>query len=167
VNDFATPNLKETRMSSIANLNSVPSAVPPGILHLHGHKKGSHVGLTDDSSSDSTAQMPVGAAQNLFSRMLQSLEQVIGVQLTAATPAATAAIAAPAVTAATSAGASTVAGITASTTAAATSTAAGLTAAVQSKGTLLRNYLNNLSQNLPANGAQPVKLAGPSVSVNA
>jgi hypothetical protein len=151
-------------MSSIANLNSAPSAVPPGILHLHGHKKGAHVGLTDDSSSDSAAQMPVGAAQNLFSRMLQSLEQVIGVQLTAATPAATAAIAAPAVTAATSAGPSTV---TASTTAAATSTAAGLSAAVQSKGTLLRNYLNNLSQNLPANGAQPVKFAGPSVSVKA
>jgi len=154
-------------MSSIANLSSAPSAVPPGNLHLHGHKKGSHLGISDDSNSDTAAQMPVGAAQNLFSKMLQSLEQVIGVQLSAATPAATAAIAAPAVTAATSAGASTVAGITASTTAAATSTAAGVTASVQSKGTLLRNYLNNLSQNLPANGAQPVKFAGPNVSVNA
>jgi hypothetical protein len=148
-------------MSSIANLSSAPSAVPPGNLHLHGHKKGSHVGSTDDSSGD-TAQMPVGAAQNLFSKMLQSLEQVIGVQLTAATPAATP-TAAPAVTAATAAGVPDAPG----TTAAATSTAAAVTASIQSKGTLLRNYLNNLSQNLPANGAQPAKFAGANVSVNA
>src|ERR1700722_11080002 len=121
---FATPNFKETRMSSIANLSSAPTAVPPGNLHLHGHKKGSHVGSTDDSGSDTAAQMPVGAGQNLFGSMLQSLEQAIGVQLSAATPtatAATAATAAPAVTAAT-AGAPAAAGITASTSAAATST---------------------------------------------
>ena len=154
-------------MSSIANLSSAPSAVPPGNLHLHGHKKGSHVGSIDDSSSDTAAQLPVGAAQNLFSRMLQSLEQVIGVQLSAPTPTATAATAAPAVTAATSSVASAAAGITASTTAAATSTAADVTASIQSKGTLLRNYLNNLSQHLPANGAQPAKFSGSNVSVNA
>ena len=40
--------------------------------------------LTDDSSSTTTAaQVPVGAAQNLFGNILNTLEQVIGV-----TPAA-------------------------------------------------------------------------------
>jgi len=151
-------------MSSIATLSSAPSAVPPGNLHLHGHKKGSHLGSTDDSSSDVGGQLPVGAAQNLFGSMLQSLEQVIGVQLSAATPAAapttaaapaTAATATPAVTAATATGVS------------AATSAAAVTASNQSKGTLLQNYLNNLSQQLPANGTQAAKLAGSNVSVNA
>ncbi len=36
--------------------------------------------LTDDSSSTTTAaQVPVGAAQNLFGNILNTLEQVIGV----------------------------------------------------------------------------------------
>jgi len=76
-------------MSLIANLSSAPSALPPVNVHPHGHKRGSHIESTGDSGSDTAAQIPAGAAQNLFGSLLQSLEQVIGVQPTTA-PAATA-----------------------------------------------------------------------------
>ena len=80
-------------MSSIANLGSTPAALPQFNLHPHGHKKGSQVQSTDPSSSSASPQLPVRAAQNMFTNLLQSLEQAIGVQLTApvaAAPAATA-----------------------------------------------------------------------------
>ena len=63
-------------MSSIPNLTSASSALPPLNIHAHGHKKGSHVGSSDDSGSNSAA--PAGTVQNLFGNLLQSLEQVIG-----------------------------------------------------------------------------------------
>ena len=80
-------------MSSIANLTAASSALPSLNIRPHGHKKGSHVGSTDDSGSNTAGQVPVGTVQNLFGTLLQSLEQVIGVQLGATAPAATAAAA--------------------------------------------------------------------------
>jgi hypothetical protein len=157
-------------MSSIANLSSAPSALPPVNVHPHGHKRGSHVEPTDNSSSDTAAQIPPGATQNMFGSLLQSLEQVIGVQpttaapATAATPAVTATSAATASTAATLASATSGAGTAASTTA---STAGAASASTQSASTLLQNYLNNLAQNLQANGSPIAKFAGSHVSVNA
>jgi|SRR5450755_1814719 hypothetical protein len=74
-------------MSLIANLSSAPSALPPVNVHPHGHKRGSHIESTGDSGSDTAAQIPAGAAQNLFGSLLQSLEQVIGVQPTTAAAA--------------------------------------------------------------------------------
>jgi hypothetical protein len=54
--------------------------------HGHGHKKGLD-SLTDpsssaatDSSSTAAAQTPAGSTQSLFSSLLSSLEQIIGVQ---------------------------------------------------------------------------------------
>lgn len=86
-------------MSSIANLTSTP-ALPQLNIHPHGHKKGSHVESGDDSDGNTAAPVPVGTAQNLFGSLLQSLEQVIGVQLSATAPAgAASAAAAPAVAA--------------------------------------------------------------------
>ena len=99
-------------MSSIANLGSAPAALPQLNLHPHGHKKGL-------SGSDTAPQLPVRAKQNLFSSLLQSLEQAIGLNLTA--PAA-AAPASPAATAASGAGA-----------------AAGVTAAASTVGANLQN----------------------------
>jgi len=75
-------------MSTIANLTSASSALPLVNIHPHGHKKGSQAATAGDSGSTTAAQVPVGTAQNLFSTMLQSLEQVIGVQLGATAPAA-------------------------------------------------------------------------------
>ena len=69
-------------MSSIANLRSAQAALAQVNIHPHGHKKGSRAG------SDTTPPLPVSAAKNLFSHILQSLEQVIGLQLTPATPVA-------------------------------------------------------------------------------
>jgi hypothetical protein len=150
-------------MSSIANLSSAPSALPPVNVHPHGHKRGSHVESTDNSSSDTAAQIPPGATQNMFGSLLQSLEQVIGIQPTTAAPA-TAASAATASTTAALAGPTTGAGTTASTTA---STAGAGSASTHSASTLLQNYLNNLAQNLQANGSPIAKFAGSNVSVNA
>jgi hypothetical protein len=71
-------------MSAISIPSSTAAATLPAALihpHGHGHKKGT-MGtdpLTDDSSG-TAAQIPVGTAKNLFGNLLNSLEQVIGVQ---------------------------------------------------------------------------------------
>ena len=137
-------------MSSIPNLTSASSALPPLSIHTRNHKKGSHVGSTDDSGSSSAAQAASGSVQNLFGRLLQSLEQVVGLQLSAAKPAATAAAAA---TATTGAGAS------------ATASTSAATASTQSASNLLQNYLNNLSPR--ADSSQIPKAAGSNVKVDA
>src|SRR5467141_953753 len=87
-------------MSLIPNLTSASSALPTLNIHTHGHKKGSHVGSPDDSTSSSAAQAPAGSVQNLFGTLLQSVEQVIGLQLSPAKPAAAATTAAATTTAA-------------------------------------------------------------------
>jgi hypothetical protein len=138
-------------MSLIPNLSSAPSALPAVNVHPHGHKRGLHIESANDSSTDTAAQIPPGAAQNLFGSLLQSLEQVIGVQ-----PA----------TAAASSGTASSAGTVASA-AATTSSATTGGPPASSAGTLLQNYLNNLSQNLQANGSQAAKNAGSNLSVNA
>ncbi|HEY2676492.1 MAG TPA: hypothetical protein VGI65_05950 [Steroidobacteraceae bacterium] len=71
-------------MSAISIPSSTAAATLPAANihpHGHGHKKGGIETdpLTDDSSSTTAAQVPVGAAKNLFSNLLNSLEQVIGV----------------------------------------------------------------------------------------
>jgi len=143
-------------MSLIPNLTSASSALPTLNIRTHGHKKGSHVGSPDDSTSSSAAQAPAGSVQNLFGTLLQSVEQVIGLQLSPAKPAAAATTAAATTTAAAAAAG---AGTAASTGAA--------TASTQSAGSLLQNYLNNLSQNLRASGSQTPRAAGSTVSVDA
>ena len=140
-------------MSSIPNLTSASSALPPLSIHTRNHKKGPHVGSTDDSGSSSAAQAASGSVQNLFGRLLQSLEQVVGLQLSAAKPAAPAAAAATAATATTGAGAS------------ATAPTSAATASTQSASNLLQNYLNNLSPR--ADSSQIPKAAGSNVKVDA
>jgi len=124
-------------MSSIANLGAASAALPQLNIHPHGHKKGGLDALsTDLSSNDSTAQLPVPAAQNLFSNLLQSLEQVIGLQTTSAAKATAAAAPGTGVTAAAS-----------------TATAAASTSAATGN-TLLQNYLHNAPQNVQAAAAK-------------
>ncbi len=134
-------------MSAIANLSSAAAALPALNLHPHSHKKASLVESADGSAGDTAGQVAAGTAQNLFSRLLRSLEQVIGVQLTAATPAATAT---PDATAANGAAG------------AATSTAGAATLSPQFASNLLQNYVNNSSRNMPVNGAPT-----PNVNLNA
>jgi hypothetical protein len=76
-------------MSSIASLSSAPSALSSMTARAHGHKKGSRVeSPNSDSGGDAMTPVPAATQQNLFSSMLQSLEQVIGVQPATATAAA-------------------------------------------------------------------------------
>jgi hypothetical protein len=136
-------------MSSISSLSSAPSALSALTAHTHGHKKGSHVQSADDSTSDSMTPVPAGTQQNLFSSMLQSLEQATGVQPATATPSASSAA------------------TTASPTVAAASAAGAGTVTTQSANTALQKYIHNVSQNSQVNGSQASKFAGSNVSVNA
>jgi hypothetical protein len=156
-------------MSAVTNLSSVsPAALPPINLHGHGHKHGSHVESTDASadstSNDALGQAPAGSTQNLFGTLLQSLEQVIGLQPSTTTPAATASTTTPATTAATPAA---TASATTSASATTASAAGGTSATQQQQSTLLQNYLNNLSHKAQADGSQSPKVAGSSISTNA
>jgi hypothetical protein len=132
-------------MSTIANLTSATSALPPVNAHGRGHKKSSQLDSIDNSGSTSTAQVPATTQQNLFGSMLQSLEQVIGVQLGATAPA----------TSSTAASTTTGVGTTAS---AATGSTSAATAATTSAAAA--SYLR-------ANGSQTQRAAGSTVSVNA
>jgi BRCT domain type II-containing protein len=138
-------------MSSIASLSSAPSALSAITAHSHGHKKGSHVESTSsDSDGDAMTPVPAGTQQNLFSSMLQSLEQVIGVQ---PATAASASAAAPAV--------STAAGSPAAlahTTPASAATAASSNAALQ-------KYLNKVSSQI--NDVRFPTVAVPKLSLKA
>ena len=77
-------------MSSLAISSSASTTLPPVDFHGHGHGHG-HKGLQLDAlsptSGSSAAQIPVGASQGLFANLLQSLQQAIGVQSTAAVSA--------------------------------------------------------------------------------
>ena len=139
-------------MSSITSLSSATQSLLPLNVHPHGHRHGGHVKSTDStdgSASDAAAPpVPAGTQQSLFGTLLTSLEQVIGLQPAATVPAA----------AATSAGGN-ASGSTGTTAATANTAAtnAGNTA------TLLKNYLNNLSQSV--NGSTAAQAVG--VHINA
>lgn len=83
-------------MSALAISNSALTTLPAVNPHKHGH--GHKKGMSADSlstpststSNSTTAQLPVGATQGLFASLLQSLQQVIGVQPVAATTATSA-----------------------------------------------------------------------------
>ena len=142
-------------MLPIAILSSAPSALPPVNIHPH-HKKGSHVESVDGSSSDTAAQIPAGAVQNLFGSLLHSLQQVIGVQSSASASASapnTAAPNAPASAPAASAPGS------------AASSAGGGAMSTQSAIALLQNYLNNSLHDAQANPAQAAESAAAKVRV--
>jgi hypothetical protein len=148
-------------MSAVTNLSSVsPAALPPVNLHGHGHKHGSHVESTDASndstSNDALGQAPAGSTQTLFGSLMQSLEQVIGLQPSTTTPAATASAATSAAAASATKSAS-----------AATASAANSTATTQQQSMLLQNYLNNLSHKPQVNGSQASTLAGSGVKASA
>src|SRR5271165_555934 len=79
-------------MSSLAISNSASTTLPAINFHGHGH---GHKGLQQDALSptggNTASQIPVGTLQGLFSNLLKTLEQVVGVQSTSATAAVSAA----------------------------------------------------------------------------
>jgi hypothetical protein len=153
-------------MSVISNLGSSLAAALPAINpHLHGHKRGSHVQSADETGA-STAQVPTGLQQNLFGGLLDSLEQVIGVQAT--TPVSTATGTDDAAATGTS---STAATGTTDSPAAGTGTlgtaANTASTAAQSSLTSLQNYLNNLLNKSRSDGSPAARLAGSNLNVTA
>src|SRR5580698_1102404 len=76
-------------MASLTIPSAVTSTLPAVNVHPHGHghKKPGLLDPTGDSSSNTAAQIPVGSAQNMFGRLFNSLQQLIGAQ---PAPAATA-----------------------------------------------------------------------------
>ena len=151
-------------MSAIANLNAAPAAFPPVNLHAHGHKRGGHVQATDADAGNGTAQVPPGLRQNLFGSLLNSLQQVIGVQLGVIGSATAAPIGS---TNAETPGAA--ADTTAAGTGAGGANAAAATpgAPAQSSIAMLQNYLNNLAHNAHTDDSPAAKSAGSSVSLSA
>jgi hypothetical protein len=145
-------------MSSIENLKFMPAALPRVNIHPHGHKKGSHLGLDGDPSSDTAAQVPVGTAQNLFGSLLHSLEQVIGLQ--SAAPAAGSTTSAASISGAAAAATSGAGAATSSAPAAVNGNSHGA-------GNPLQQYLNNLSRTARADGSRSAAAAVSGVSVNA
>ncbi len=73
---MSTPAISAATSAALSALNVHP--------HGHGHK---HDGLAldslTDSGSSSAAQAPSGSTESLFGTLLNTLEQVAGIQLTA------------------------------------------------------------------------------------
>ena len=67
-------------MSSLAIPSAVTATLPEVNIHphSHGHKKGSMLDPSADSSNNTAAQIPVGSTQNLFGSLFNSLQQIIG-----------------------------------------------------------------------------------------
>jgi hypothetical protein len=84
-------------MSLIATA-AAASASPAVNLFTHGHKKGGHAGK--DGTASSSTQGPA-TTQSLLSSLFESIEQVVGISLTAPQRAASATV--PAAGAATAA----------------------------------------------------------------
>ena len=74
-------------MSSLPIPSAVTATLPAVNIHPHGHghRKGSPLDPTADSSSTPAAQAPAGSTQNLLGSLFNSLLQVIGAR---AVPAA-------------------------------------------------------------------------------
>jgi hypothetical protein len=74
---------------------SIPAAISSAVSSLtshHGHKKGVHGGagssaLNSTSSSTDDGE-PTGSTQSLFGTLMDSVEQVVGIQTPASTTAA-------------------------------------------------------------------------------
>jgi hypothetical protein len=73
-------------MSSLTMPSAVTPALPAVNLppHGHGHKKGSPLDPTTNSSTAAAAPVSAGTAQNLLGSLFSSLQQVIGGQPLAA-----------------------------------------------------------------------------------
>jgi hypothetical protein len=72
--------------SSISAASATAAASSAGLtpsnvqFRGHGHKHGKPLESVTDPSSSAASQTPSGSTQNLFSTLLSSLEQVIGIQ---------------------------------------------------------------------------------------
>jgi hypothetical protein len=141
---------KEIPMSLLSIGHSAAAALPAVNFHPHNHRRTSNAGSGSDDTSNSAAQVPVATVQNLFGHLLDSLEQVIGLQTGVGAAAPAAATAAPPVSPSTGAAAS-----------------VERPNSVQSANTLLQNYLRNLPQGGAKYGAPMAGIAVTSTDTTA
>ena len=76
-------------MSLIATTAAASAVSPTVNLFTHGHKKGGHAGFGKDATASSATQSPA-TTHSLLSSLFESIEQVIGISLTAPPQAASA-----------------------------------------------------------------------------
>ena len=78
-----------------AKISPDAASLPAVTFRPHSHRKGSHVeagSASGNAGGSGIGLLPVGAGAGLFSKLLQSLEQVVGAQApVAASPASNAA----------------------------------------------------------------------------
>ena len=74
-------------MSSAAISAAASTVIPAINVQPHGHKKGLKLESSNDTDT-TVGQTPTTTNQNLFSSLLQSLEQVTGIQPTTSTGSA-------------------------------------------------------------------------------
>jgi hypothetical protein len=72
--------------------SALSSAASSLSLHGHAHKRGIHDDSEDSSAAHPAGQAPAGTTQGLFSSLLDSVEQLIGVKPAAAVSPAQAAL---------------------------------------------------------------------------
>jgi hypothetical protein len=72
---------------SVLNIPTVISSAISSLASHHGHKKGVHGGGASNplnsatsSASGNTDDQPTGSTQNLFGALLDTVEQVVGIQ---------------------------------------------------------------------------------------
>jgi hypothetical protein len=78
-----------------AKISPDAASLPAVTFRPHSHRKGSHIeagSASGNAGGSGIGLLPVGAGAGLFSKLLQSLEQVVGAQApVAASPASNAA----------------------------------------------------------------------------
>jgi len=73
-------------------LLAIPTAISSAVSELshHGHKKGVHGGQNAALDSTSSSDAQSGTTQSLFGSLLDSAEQLVGIQAPASSPSAAA-----------------------------------------------------------------------------
>ena len=139
-------------MSLIATTAAASAVSPTVNLFTHGHKKGGHAGFGKDATASSATQGPA-TTHSLLSSLFESIEQVIGISVTAPPQAASATTpAAGAVTAAAGAAAATAGASSAAMSSTTTPSINAAAAAAPGSAQDVQGFLHSLFQALRADG---------------
>jgi hypothetical protein len=132
-------------MSLIATTAAASAVSPTVNLFTHGHKKGGHAGFGKDATASSATQAPA-TTHSLLSSLFESIEQVIGISVTAPLQAASATT--PAAGAVTAAAGASSAALSSTTTPSINAAAAAAPGSAQD----VQGFLHSLFQALKADG---------------
>jgi hypothetical protein len=88
----AATTLAEEVIMAISAITTALTSATSALTHGHAHKRGIHGDSQDPTAANPTGQAPAGTTQNLFSSLLDTAEQLLGVKPAAAVSAAQAAL---------------------------------------------------------------------------